>query len=86
MTARQEQGQPFAQHHSCIPLKQPQPDPWCPLAVGQLQPGDCLAVSNAQVDMFKSSMRLTAGANGTVTKTDAADLDVNVRGCAAWPV
>ena len=23
-------------------------------------------------------MRLTAGANGTVTKTDAADLDVNV--------
>ena len=47
-------------------------------AVGQLQPGECLEISNAQVDMFRSSMRLTAGPNGTVTKTEASGFDVNV--------
>ena len=47
-------------------------------AVGQLQPGECLEISNAQVDMFRSSMRLTAGPNGTVTKTEALGVDVNV--------
>ena len=75
MTARQEQGK--NPRVLCSAPRLLQALTLCS-AVGQLQPEESLALSNAQVDMFRSSMRLTIGPNGSVSKTEALDTVVNV--------
>ena len=47
-------------------------------AVAQLQPGQGLLLSSAQVDMFRNAMRLGLGQRGSVAPAEPLEKPVNV--------